>query len=52
VDVADARIIAEAAERVERAHPNLIGGIGVYTPVRGAHCGFVHLDTRGWRARW
>jgi len=52
VDVADARIIAEAAERVERAHPNLIGGIGVYTPVRGSHCGFVHLDTRGWRARW
>jgi len=51
VTVADARIIAEAAEAVERAHPSLIGGIGVYTPT-GAHSGFVHLDTRGYRARW
>jgi uncharacterized protein YcbK (DUF882 family) len=52
VDIADARIVAEAAERVERRHPHLIGGIGIYRPVRGSHCGFVHLDTRGWRARW
>ena len=36
---------------VERAHPNLIGGIGIYKPT-GAHSGFVHLDTRGYRARW
>lgn len=52
VDVEDARIVAAAAERVEQRHPHLIGGIGIYTPVRGSHCGFVHLDTRGWRARW
>jgi uncharacterized protein YcbK (DUF882 family) len=52
VDVRDAQIIAQAAERVERRHPHLIGGIGIYRPVRGSHCGFVHLDTRGWRARW
>lgn len=52
VDVADARIIAEAAERVERQYPHLIGGIGIYRPVAGSHSGFVHLDTRGWRARW
>ena len=51
VTVADARVIAEAAEAVERAHPNLIGGIGVYAPTN-AHGGFVHLDTRGYRARW
>jgi hypothetical protein len=51
-DVTDARIIVEAAERVERKHPNLIGGIGVYAPVRGSHCGMVHIDTRGNRARW
>jgi uncharacterized protein YcbK (DUF882 family) len=51
-DVRDVRIIAEAAERVERRHPHLIGGIGIYPPVRGSHCGFIHLDTRGWRARW
>ena len=51
VNVADARVIGEAAEAVERAHPNLIGGIGIYKPT-GAHSGFVHLDTRGYRARW
>lgn len=51
VDVEDARLIAAAAERVERRYPHLIGGIGVYRPT-GAHSGFVHLDTRGYRARW
>ena len=51
VTVADARVMAEAAEQVERDHPSLIGGIGVYTPT-GAHQGFIHVDTRGHRARW
>jgi hypothetical protein len=51
VDIEDARLIAAAAERVERLHPHLVGGIGVYRPT-GAHSGFVHLDTRGYRARW
>jgi len=52
VDVADARIVVAAAERVERRFPHLIGGIGIYPPVRGSHCGMVHIDTRGHRARW
>lgn len=51
VTVADARVMAEAAEQVERDHPSLIGGIGIYTPT-GAHQGFIHVDTRGTRARW
>jgi uncharacterized protein YcbK (DUF882 family) len=51
VDIEDARIMAAAAERVERRHPELIGGIGVYRPT-GAHSGFIHIDTRGYRARW
>ena len=51
VTVADARVIGEAAERVEQAHPELVGGIGIYAPT-GAHSGFVHIDTRGYRARW
>ena len=51
-DIADARIIVEAAERVERRYPHLIGGIGIYRPVPGSHCGMVHIDTRGNRARW
>jgi hypothetical protein len=52
VDVEDLRLIAEAAERVEKQHPEYVGGIGIYPPVRGSHSGFVHIDTRGTRARW
>lgn len=51
VTVADARVIGEAAEAVERKYPNMVGGIGIYSPT-GGHKGFVHLDTRGFRARW
>jgi uncharacterized protein YcbK (DUF882 family) len=50
-DVADARFLAAAAERVEKQHPSLIGGVGIYTPGPG-HGPFVHIDTRGYRARW
>lgn len=50
-DVADARFLAAAVERVERRHPSLIGGIGIYRPGPG-HGPFVHIDTRGFRARW
>jgi hypothetical protein len=52
VDMADLRLISEAAERVERQYPEYVGGIGVYRPRPGAHSGFVHIDTRGARARW
>jgi uncharacterized protein YcbK (DUF882 family) len=51
VDSGDGRVIVQAAERVEKEHPSLIGGIGLYRPT-GAHSGFVHIDTRGYRARW
>lgn len=51
VDTGDGRVIVEAAERVEEMYPELIGGIGLYAPT-GAHAGFVHIDTRGYRARW
>ena len=51
IDTRDGRLIVNAAERVERAHPELIGGVGLYAPT-GAHSGFVHIDTRGYRARW
>lgn len=47
----DARVIALAADRVEQAHPELIGGVGVYAATR-AHGPFVHVDVRGTRARW
>lgn len=48
----DARILVQAAEAVERRYPSLAGGIGLYGPNPGAHAGFVHIDTRGYRARW
>jgi hypothetical protein len=51
VDLKDARILAAAAEAVERQHPELVGGIGIY-PATGAHGPFVHIDARGTRARW
>jgi hypothetical protein len=51
VDLADAKILADAAEAVEREHPTLVGGIGIYAANR-AHGPFVHIDVRGKRARW
>ena len=51
VDLRDARILAAAAEAVEREHPELAGGIGIY-PATGSHGPFVHIDARGTRARW
>jgi hypothetical protein len=51
VDLRDARLLASAAERVEAAHPELTGGIGIY-PATSAHGPFVHIDVRGTRARW
>jgi uncharacterized protein YcbK (DUF882 family) len=51
VDTGDARLILASVNRVERAHPSLVGGCGVYTG-NGAHGPFVHIDTRGYPARW
>lgn len=51
VDTRDARVLASAAERVERKYPELVGGIGVYHATN-AHGPFVHIDVRGKRARW
>jgi hypothetical protein len=51
VDVGDSRYILESVERVEREHPELIGGAGVYIACCG-HGPFIHIDSRGYRARW
>jgi hypothetical protein len=51
IDHRDAQIVVAAAERVERAHPDLLGGGGVYRATR-AHGPFAHIDVRGNRARW
>jgi hypothetical protein len=51
VDSRDAQVIVNAAEEVERAHTDLVGGAGVYRATR-AHGPFAHIDVRGRRARW
>jgi hypothetical protein len=51
VDMKDARILATAAEAVEKKNPQLVGGIGLY-PATSSHGPFVHIDARGTRARW
>ena len=51
VNIGDARVILAAVNRVEAAHPSLIGGCGVYSGT-SAHGPFTHIDTRGYPARW
>jgi hypothetical protein len=48
----DARLVAAAAEVVERKYPDLVGGVGLYITYDGAGWPYVHVDTRGERARW
>lgn len=50
-DTRDAEVIAQAAERVERKYPALVGGVGIYKACCG-HGPFTHVDVRGYRARW
>ncbi|MBK8003474.1 MAG: DUF882 domain-containing protein [Gemmatimonadetes bacterium] len=51
VTVRDAGWLAGVAERVEAAHPGVVGGIGIYRAT-AAHGPFVHVDVRGTAARW
>lgn len=51
VDVNDMRYLVRIILAVEAAHPDLVGGIGVYRAT-GAAGPFVHVDTRGERVRW
>lgn len=48
----DARLVAAAAEAVERKHPDLVGGVGLYIAADGGGWPYVHIDVRGTRARW
>lgn len=51
VNTRDVAVMVAAVERVERAHPELIGGAGTYRST-AAHGPFAHIDARGYRARW
>ena len=48
---ADGQLVARAVDRVERAHPDLAGGLGLYLS-RRYRTPYVHIDARGARARW
>lgn len=47
----DVRVILDAVDRIERAYPELVGGVGIYRATR-QHGPFAHIDVRGRRARW
>ena len=47
----DSRIVAIAAEMVERRNPELTGGLGVYVSAK-YRTPYVHIDARGKKARW
>ena len=51
INLSDARVIGAAVDRVEKKYPTLVGGMHYYPPT-GGHQGMVHIDTRGFRARW
>ena len=51
VDRNDAERLKTMALEVERASPELVGGVASY-PATAAHGPFVHLDVRGKRASW
>ena len=47
----DSRIVSNAVDSVEELHPDLVGGLGVYTSDR-YRTPYVHIDARGHRSRW
>lgn len=48
---ADGSLVASAVDQVERKHPDLVGGVGLYTSER-YRTPYVHIDARGRRSRW
>jgi len=51
VTLKDEIIVARAVEQVEDEHPELVGGLGLYTS-RRYRIPYVHIDARGKRSRW
>ena len=47
----DSRMVGLAVEIVELKHPDLVGGLGIYTSGH-TRTTYVHIDARGKRARW
>lgn len=51
VTLKDEILVARAVEQVESEHPDLVGGLGLYTS-RHYRTPYVHIDARGKRSRW
>jgi hypothetical protein len=51
LDLSDTQVILRSVERVEKAYPALVGGLGLYHAM-GASGPFAHIDVRGTSARW
>jgi hypothetical protein len=51
VTLRDEVLVARAVEQVENEHPDLVGGLGLYTS-RRYRTPYVHIDARGKRSRW
>jgi hypothetical protein len=51
VNSVDIRLLLQAVERVEKAHPELVGGAGLYRATSRTNP-FIHVDVRGTRSRW
>lgn len=50
ISVMDSKMVGLAVEIVELKHPELVGGLGMYTSRRTGS--YVHIDARGQRVRW
>jgi hypothetical protein len=51
VTLRDELLVARAVDEVEDEHPELAGGLGLYTSGR-YNTPYVHIDARGTRTRW
>jgi hypothetical protein len=51
MDRTDWRLLVTAVDAVEKSHPDLVGGLGVYNS-RKYSSPYVHIDVRGKRSRW
>jgi hypothetical protein len=51
VTLRDELLVARAVDQVEDEHPDLVGGMGLYTS-RHYRTPYVHIDARGKRSRW
>jgi hypothetical protein len=51
VTLADAEWLMDVAAELEREHTHMAGGLGKYDRT-SAHGPFLHVDSRGFQARW